>query len=370
MILAFFTVFMYQLFGSLMVSNVIYYFLLLRSIIGKKTISYIKNKRINMWLFLFIMWVTVSTSVYVLQNDSVEFRNIVQLFFTLQYIVFIIHLSIDWSKFESWVFRFSVFLSALILVLFALIGPYNDIPSLFTAGRLWAQDYIPGWPNTTPIGLLFGLYIGMKKNKPAICKVVLILALILTTSRAAILGVVLILSYFVYKKTSSNKMKSIIVLFPILITLALFSGIFIQLIYELIPSLEYRMGISYDREDIIHVTMSYIRIRPMLGFGGSSIDQIIPIYGNPSAYGLDWRHTHSWILETMLRYGLVGVFFFAGFLVSLLRSIKDSDDKFMFALVLVLGLFQTYLRNFSVLMLMLYLLNSYKNKHDMKKNNG
>lgn len=240
-----------------------------------------------------------------------------------------------------------------------------NIQNLYSTARLWAADYIPGWPNSTPIPLLFGLWLGVRKKKPVIYILSIIIALILTSSRAALFGIVAIVSYSVLKSNKKSKYQWIFISIPIVVAGFLLWDDILMLIYQIVPSLEYRMSIIYDRQDIFNVSMQYFSIRPFLGFGGNTIDQIIPIYSNVSNYGLNWGHTHNWILEVLLRYGVIGLMLFSGFMVSILLRIKDKDKQFMFFLILVLGLFQTYMRNFSILLLMTFLTMEPNNMREM-----
>lgn len=363
-ILAFFVVFMYQILGSVMICNLLYYFSLLKEILLKGSVSIYKNIRVKIWLSLFLLWATVSTVVYSIDTNELTIRNIIQYIFTLQYFVWIVRLNIDWKKFDEYIFKFSLIMSVLIIVMYFATGQFIHIGNMFTTGRMWGTKFFPGWPNTTPVPLLFALFIGLKNSKSKVANSILIIGLVMTTSRGALLGIVSILAYFIFKKVKNKHVKIIVFTVPILLFGIIFSREFLPVIYHYVPSLEYRMSLSYDRQDIMKVTFGYFKLRPLLGFGGNTIDQIIVNYGNLSDYGINWGHSHNWVFETLLRYGAVGLFLFVGLLRAIFKSIKIMDNKFMFILVLVLGLFQTYLRNFGVILLIVYIMAS---DYDQKK---
>jgi len=182
----------------------------------------------------------------------------------------------------------------------------------------------------------------------------IIVALIPTTSRAALLGIALILLYNIFKKRKKI-FEWAFVIIPITVMVFIFWNDILKWIFELILRLEYRMSVSYDRIDIFDVTMQYFKLRPVTGFGGNSLDQVVNMYGNVSIYGINWLHTHNSALDTLLRYGAIGLILFSGFVLSVLFNIKDRDKQFMFFLLLIFSLFQTYMRNFTILFLMVYL---------------
>lgn len=357
-IFAFFSVFMYQIIGSLMISNIVYHAVLTKDIIRRKSLSISDNRSAIIWLILFLSWVTISGIVFAIEHNAVSLRNLIQYFFTLQYVIFIINLRVGWNKFEKWVFRFSVILSIAIIFLFIITGEFNNISTLFGSGRMWAKDYIPGWPNSTPIPLLFGLFLSFKLKKNIFLKFVFISALVLTTSRGALLGLVLILLYFSYKKLGKERKKIALIVIPIILLLGFIVYAEIQVFfYDFSPNLVSRIGVTHDRQDIFNISITYILYRPLFGYGGHSLDQIALIYGNVSVYGVDWGHTHNWFLETVIRYGMFGGIFFIGFLIAIVSKIKNGDNKFMFLLIVLLGLFQAFFRHFNVLIFLLYLVN-------------
>lgn len=351
----FFLIFMYQMAGSVMVANALYYIYMVYYLIKNRTIK-ISNSGVKIALFiLFIIWATISTVVYMIVYKNLSIRNIIQYVFTLQYFIFLIDLEIDLKEFEKWLFRFSIVLSLMIIILFVATGQYIYLSTLFTTGRLWAVTYIPGWPNTTPIPLLFGLWLSFRQNKSFIYKVFIVIALFLTTSRAALLGIAVIFAYFIIKKYKEAFLKFIFVLLPIVALFTFYFNDIMNMVFQIIPSLKYRLSVSYDRMDILNTTMNYVSKRPLLGYGSNSLDQVIEQFGNVSKYNIVWQHTHNWVLDILLRYGAIGLALFTFFIASILLKIRDKDKQFLFFLIIILSLFQTYMRNFCILFLLVYL---------------
>lgn len=364
MVLVLFTFFLiaiYQLPNGIMISNLIYYVILFNTIKKKKAISIYKEGKQIAFFLIFCLWVIISTLSFAHSTNSFTLRNLVQLIFTLQYYVFFIKLEFDNEVFEKWIITFSVIVASSIVLAYVLTGEITRIASLYGIGRMWGENLFPGWPNGLPIPLLFGLWMCFKKKASVTFKVMIALGAVITSSRAALLGVILIYLYFNFDKIRRVTKKNIL-LYPILllsmIVVVITGDDMINLLFTIVPTLEQRLSVTYDRQDILSVVKEYVSYRPWLGFGGNSLDQVQLYLGNISNYGIEWPQAHSWFLDTLLRYGYPGVGLFTSFLISLLIKIKDKDKKFMFLLIVFLGLFQMYLRNFSILILLVYLSKS------------
>ena len=175
---------------------------------------------------------------------------------------------------------------------------------------------------------------------------ILLIALYLTTSRIALLGGLIISLYFIAKKIKKN-------ILWVFVIIAALTGIVIY-IFLIDPFMLVRMSVSWDRIDIFKTTIKYLAIRPIFGFGGNTIDQLVSIFGNFSAVK-NWGHTHNWFLEVMLRYGLGGAVLFSGLLLALFIRIKDMDKRMLYLLLLATALFQTYMREFVFIFFLNYL---------------
>ncbi len=352
-VLGFFLIFVYAFGNGIVVSNIIYYFILLRKGLSEH-IRITKKRKTNLLFLLFVTWVVISTFKYALSLNEFGIRNVLQLLFTLQYFVLIVDLNINIEKLEKWLFRFSILMSVEILILFILIVNVRFF-DLYSTERMWGLKYIPGWPNSTPIPLLFGLFLSFKNRKSLSYSLLIIVALILTSSRGALLGITVIISYFVFKNMRYNKKKWIYVFLPFTLLIILSGNSILNSLYTHAPGMEHRMTLVYDREDIFLTTIAYVSKRPIWGYGGNTIDQLVKTYGNVSRLHVDWEQTHNWMLDMLLRYGVGGLILFTGFIISVLFNIKNKDKRFMFLLLLILSLFQLYMRNFSIVFLMAYL---------------
>ncbi len=177
--------------------------------------------------------------------------------FTLQYIIFFINLRIDLEKLEKWLIIFSILMSLVIIVLFVLIGNVSFF-NVFTIGRMWGVGYIPGWPNSTPIPLLFGLFLNIKNNKSKIFSLIIILGIMLTTSRGGLLGMVAIISYFEFTRMKNKKIKGIFLLLPAIVLILFSWNSIITSIFKISPGMEHRMTVTYDRQDIFFLQLLHM----------------------------------------------------------------------------------------------------------------
>lgn len=351
--LSFTLVFMYAI-SSVYAANIIYYILLLKEILKKGTIVIKKNKLANWFYLAFIIWATISTFIFIIEYSNISTRNIIQYLFTLQYFVLIINIKFKVDKFELWIYRFSIMLSLTIIVLYAYF--VNIAPSV-RDDDLWAVKFIPGWPNSVPIPLLMGLWLSFRKRSHIFIKLLIFMALFLTTSRIGLLGGLIVFGYFLLKKAQKNKLW---------IGVLVLLGVVLSYILVIDPLLIKRLSSSWDRIDIFWTTMEYVKHRPVWGFGGNTIDQLIGFYGDSGALK-NWGHTHNWLLEMLIRYGIGGAILFTGFIVAIFTRIRNKDKKFMFLLLILSALFQTYIRDFVFLFYLIYLSTETTEEKEVKK---
>jgi len=338
-------VFMYDI-SSIFIANFLYYIYLFKELIKKGDII-IKNKPALWFYMAFVIWATLSTLIFGIEYSNMSVRTAIQYLFTLQYFVLILNLSIEKEKLELWIYRFTLLLSMAIIVFYLYF--WMTSPSIVT-NDMWGAKYFPGWPNSTPIPLLMGFWLSFRKQSRIITKAVIFMALFLTTSRIALLGALIISGYFLLKKTQKNKLQAMLILLPICVILGLVLGSI--LIFN--PFIITALTVSWDRIEIFRTTMAYLYLRPIWGFGGNTLDQLSQIYGNFSSVK-DWGHTHNWLLEMLLRYGIGGTVLFTGFIVSIYSKIVNKDKKFMFLLLFSAAFFQTYMREFVFLFYLMYL---------------
>lgn len=354
----FLLVFMYSI-SHLYISNIIYYSILIKQIIFNEIkISIPKNNLSIVFFILFVIWVSISSIYYTLSTGFIDSRSIIQFLFTLQYFILIIQLNINYNFFEKYLYFFSILLSFIIIVFFLYLFFTQKSSIASFKDNLMAIKYISGWPNTTALPLIIALWLSFKKNKSNIIKFMFIIAASLTTSRGAYLGIFLIVIYFMIKKIIKKKIYILPLIAGTIISLVL-------LVYFNITNQDFltQLTRSFDRIDIFKTTIAYLKLNPLMGYGGNTIDQIqwINIDFDPIK---NWGHTHNWILEIMLRYGIIGLALFICFIFSIWYKIKDIDSKYMFAVLLFLALFQTFMRDFVFLFYLSYLCNNKIDCHD------
>lgn len=358
----FFLVFLYSI-NFIYYSNFIFYVIFIKEAIRRSDQTrLISNKIAIVLLVLFLVWATISTLSYSLYRNSLDLRTMIQYFFTLQYLILVVTFKINYDLFKSWIFRFSILKSAIIVIvsIFFMFQAKNFSLEILH-NNAFVYRYFPGWPNSVPIPLLISLLIAFRNRKNFIWKVLLILGLVLTSSRGAYLGIILILSYYGFEKIKSSKNGMLIISSGMLITSLLVGHLIVNN-----PVFVSRMLQFQDRTDIFNTTMAFVIRRPLIGYGGNTIDQLqdVKIDFVPAK---NWGHTHNWVLEILLRYGIVGLLFFIGFLVSLWLNIKDKDRKFLFAVFIFLALFQTFIRDFVFIFYLSYLSNSSNESLIIKK---
>jgi len=348
-IFCFCLVFVYS-FINIQIANILYLFYFIKNYLiddPKLAIKY--NVSFGLYC-LFAIWVGISTIAYLSEMEHFDFRFIVKYLFTLQYAVLIMPLKLNEKRFELLIYRFSILLSVMIIILFIYYYLFQrEFLLIGMQTRLWAVDYIPGWPNSTPIPLLFGLWISFRNKFSLFGKLLTYIALYLTLSRGAFLGAFMITAFFIYAyKLRYIKNFKYIVIFSIIFC---FTFVFIYFESELAEIFYFS-----DRTDIFNFTTSYIQKRPFLGFGGNTLDQLHDINaGYDPIY--NWQHTHNWIFEMCLRYGVVGGSIFFIYITSVFIKIKNLEKKAMFAILLFLALFQTYMQEFTYLFILSYLAN-------------
>lgn len=341
MIFYFFLVFLYSI-NYIYFSNFIYYFLFIKEAAKRSNqIRFISNRVAKAFLILFVVWVTISTFSYALYKNSFDLRTMIQYFFTLQYLILVVSFKIDFESFKRWIYRFSIAQSVIILVvsIFFMIQA-KDFSLRILYDNEFAYKYFPGWPNTVPIPLLISLLIAFRNKKVLISKIILISALVLTSSRGAYLGIIFILTYYGFEKIRNSK-DSILYIVSGIIVITMIGGYLISNN----PLFVKQMLRSYDRVDIFNTTMEYVKLKPIIGYGGNTIEQLqdVKIDYVPVK---NWGHTHNWVLEILLRYGTVGLLLFMGVLTSLWLNIGNKDRKFLFTVFIFLALFQTFIRSF------------------------
>ncbi|MDO9197151.1 O-antigen ligase [Rhodoferax sp.] len=219
--------------------------------------------------------------------------------------------------------------------------------------RLWAVGYIPGWPNSAPIPLLFGLWISFRNKFCLLGKFLIYVAIFMTFARTGLVGAFMITALFLY--TYIDKYIKNLKYTVISLIIFCFALVLIYFESELAAKFYYS-----DRADVFHFAVSYIQNRPFLGYGGNTLDQLNHISTGYTPL-LPWSHAHNWILEMSLRYGVVGGGLFFLYIMSVFVKIRSVEKKIMFAILLFLALFQTFMQEFVYLFFLSYLANDRNN---------
>ena len=213
-------------------------------------------------------------------ENGLKTREIIQYLFTLQYFVLILNIRIPWDKFEILIYRFTVLLALIIISLHTYF--YFTSPSVLY-DEMWAVKYIPAWPNGVPIPLLMGLWLSFYKQKHFMIKLLIILALFFTTSRLAILGGLIIVGYYLLRKSKYNKSWIIVLVY----CLPIVCGYII-----LNPALMTILTFFGDRVNIFWTTMEFLFKETRIRFWRNTIDQLMGIYGSKVAL-TNWFQTHN-----------------------------------------------------------------------------
>ena len=363
-IFVFSLVFLYQI-KNVFWANFIYYLWYLK----EPKIS-ITNKKCFVFYIIFMIEIVVSMIYYkYVLHGTFSNHVLLQFMFSLQYYILFLKINIDTKKFEKYFITFAVTLSTIIIISFFIVVGISGIPTLFTLGRLWGKGFLPGWPNVIIIPLLYGEFF-LLENTSTIWekwyfKGIIIIACILTTSRAGLLGIACIGGYFIFhpeKGINKKYLKKIMCG----VLAVIFAGIIFGIMIETNASLKYRLSVSYDRENIFFVCKQLIGKSPILGYGGTSLDILMEIYPVVGSVMDNWGHAHNFILETLLRYGFAGLILLLAMLGSLFIKLKNMNNKFMFLFMWFLALFQVYERNFVFIFMITYLTIRDKLKIDEK----
>ena len=346
----FFMVFVYDI-GFVQLANVLFFMIYINQVVKNNSIIIFSGKYSSRVFFLlFMLWISLSTISYALITGSIDSRNLTQYFFNFQYIILILGFKYNIKYFETCVFNFSILLSLCIL---GLVYFFN-ISFVSLRDNEMLISIIPGFPNSVPIPLLVALWIAFKQEKLLILKLFLIIGIIFTGSRGGLIGIFFILLYFGYKRIKTFK-------YGLFIFLIFATSLLILLGYFLLQNdlLLTQLIRSYDREDIFRTTLAYVELNPIFGYGGNTIGQLqdVKIIYSPI---LNWEHTHNWVLEILLRYGIVGLVLFLGYLISIFKNINDIDKKYIFIVFLVLAFFQNFIRDFVFIFFLSYFANSKK----------
>ena len=338
--LSLFIVFCYQL-GQIYISNIIFLFGFLNQISISRRFKFISSRKTSILLFIFLGYITLNTIIYAFFFKQLELRSIPQFLYNFQYLYLILFIDIDFFLLKKMLVRLTTILS--LIIIFAFLFSSENFE--FFKWNEIMNSYFPGWPNTIPLILVLSLYLVREMNYPLIFLLIIIFAALLTGSRGAILGISGVLLLPVIRKI---RRYINFILISSLLTLVFYFNLLIN--YEN----DFKFLRAFDRIDIFYTSIAYIKQSLLFGYGGNTIEQLsyIKIDYEPL---MDWGHTHNFVLEFTLRYGLLGILLFGSFLFLKIKEIKNFDLKYMFFLFIILSFFQTFMRDFTFLFILIFL---------------
>ena len=348
--------------SSLMLVNIFFYF----AVLFRK--GYFVGGCPLLLGLLFAFWVLLGGIVSTI-NLGLSFgtRELIQLFFSAQYLFLAYYVELDYTKIYKWMIISGSAFSLFIILGFITTGTYLHGIEFMTTMRMWGEGLFPGWPNGFGAMLSFSLWLALRRRyiSSTICNIsslLITVAAVLTSSRSTIVGVVIIWTYYFVKtnrlgslpKMVTSSIKVLSIAFCLIVAVDLF---FANADSNLIG----RITQINDREEIGDVSLELIADHPIVGYGGQTLEQLSSNSGFAGGlYSLRAQHTHNMVFEIMLRHGIVGFVLLALFLISLInKKVKHPDDYAMLACLLILGLTQDYIRNFCFLFC-LYLIIHYE----------
>ena len=342
--LVFFSVFCYQI-SQVFIANYLFVINFIIQLFKYGTLRFNSRFASKVLLFCFIVYISINTIVYSISNNSFDLRNFIQLIYNFQYLFLIIYIKLDYPFIIKTVFKAAIVLSHILVLHFFISGDSIDLYNW----NEFANDFFPGWSNTLPLYLIFALFINRKFQFSLYFNIILFFSIILTGSRGALLGAIGVLLLPVFRK---YKRYTNTLLLTGLIVIIFFFGTLTSL------ESEFQFLRVFDRIDIFYTSMSFIEQSWFFGYGGNTIDQLTHIITDYEPL-MDWGHTHNFLLEFTLRYGLVGAVLFILFVFFKIREIKDYDFRYLFFLFMILAFFQTFMRDF-IFLSILILISHYR----------
>lgn len=336
------------------ISNILFYPMLLME---RKEVVFNKTRIILFCIFEVI--VVISTVLFIVQFRIIRARTFIQFFFTSQYFLFAASNLPFLKKLEETLKVFSIILSLYIILQYFLTGSYVNFSyeSFLRGNRMWGDGLIPRWPNVIPLSLVFGLWLELKNqdSKWYICSP-LFIASFLTTSRIGIIGSSLILLYFAYHEIQRQAFSRKIIISGVLLVCFIGGLFFLFSNQDILIRLVY-MG---DRSELWNISFRAILQRPILGYGGNTLDVYAALFPVDEHVSFMMQHTHNIFLEIALRYGFLGMLIFLLLIGHCYLDIKQPHYKFMFFLLIIMSLFQIFIRDFVFIIYLLVVINNGK----------
>lgn len=355
--------------GNVYVSNIIFFiWILIRIVTGKYRFSF--DNRGLCYFILYLGWILFSMILFIIQYGYFEVRNLIQFAYNVQYIILIADGTVEKDKLRRAIYCSSYLLAIVLIILWVTVTKMMSIPTLIVHHREWAEGLVGGWPNSTVLPLLFGVYMEAKylfRERKILNLVklgVLLFALLLCTSRTGYLGAAAIIGYFLFteKEGKGNAWK--LIKYSISFVLIVIAG---YSLYSTIigdESMVGRMFMVADRFEIFHDTFAYISGRPITGYGGNSVDVVYDVVGATTT-GINWGHTHNTILELLIRHGIVGAVIFCLLVFHVSKRITVREDKAMYWILWAISILQIFYKDFVFLLLIYVLIPNKMNENPL-----
>ena len=324
------------------------------------------KKAIIFFAILFILQVTAQIFNY-LRWDKIVIRDIANIFSVLVNIYIFIYLC---SKFKITKEEFISFMKKMLILgliscIYNIFANWSDILNIFNAKDSYSVSISSFFPNRNQYGLFMliciisSLYIIIKEKskKYILTQILFIISLILTMSRNAILGLVILYGLYIVlniknmilKLTKKQKIiltSSIIVILLIGIIL-LFS---VPMIWETIDKLFLRtdtISTGSGRTIVWKNGINITKNNPILGVG-----RFTGVSLNTNQYNSPLTQFHSIYIETLVSYGILGLASLVYLFITIIKKVLNSkiqtiEKKIMLSSIivfLVLSCFETTCR--------------------------
>lgn len=363
-ILALTATFMIQI-GNIYVANIVFFVcVIIRMLTGQERYKFDKTC-LHIYVF-YIVWILFSMLIFALQYGYFSTRNIIQFLYNFQYLILIVDSKLDKNKLRYTMKMCSIALAVTIIGLWVVKMGMMSIPVMIVNDRMWAENYLGGWPNSIVLPLIFGIYMLMhsimreRKVIEVVWLGVLLFALLLCGSRTGYIGAALVIVFILFTEREGTKLWWKIIKHTVSIAMiAVAVGSVISIIST--NDMGGRMFMIRDRLEIYKDALVYASSRPLSGYGGNTIDVIYEVVGKTST-GMNWGHTHNTVFELLIRHGFIGLVAFLLMVYRVSKLIIQKEDKAMYWILWILSLFQIYYKDFVFLMLVYMLIPSKNNQ--------
>ncbi len=255
------------------------------------------------------------------------------------------------------------FLCLATIFLFFSLGAYKYGVRVFYVPeyRLWAEGFIPDWPNYIVFFFCCATLLSLQRDKAiGVHFFLFLLASILTTSRLFFICLALSMVIFAILKLSKKT-----ILFTIM--LVTFAYIYSDFSIGLDEQVVNRLIKSEDREGLFSVLIELWMARPLLGYGVISLNEIV---------AADYASFHNSYLEVLIKGGGIGFMLFIAFILRgafmLYHSNIPRNDKYLMFIILFFflfsSLFQNYLKHPHIMVLFSVLFYVLPNNSRRKRN--